>query len=108
MEVFDKEYAKKLRQTGSHDMLFDYCLSFPNDAKALSYLALCYHNGYGTSKDREMAFSYDSRSSELGYADGKAGLALDYLYGYGTSKDEEKGMKLLLEAINEGYIAKYL
>lgn len=104
MEVFDKEYAKRLRQTGKHNALFDYCLSFPDDAKALSYLALCYHNGYGTSKNREMAFSYDSKSSELGCADGKAGLALDYLYGYGTLKDEEKGMKLLLEAINEGSV----
>ena len=104
MEVFDKEYAKTLRKTGSFDILFDYCASFRDDAVACSYLAICYYHGYGTPKDPKMVFFYDCKSSELGCADGKAGLAFDYRYGVGISKDEQKCIVLLNEAINEGSV----
>ena len=102
MDAFSRIYAKHLRMKGEYDTLFQYCSSFPEDAAAIDMLSICYHNGYGTTKDYNKSFSLSTESAKRGDADGIAGLAYDYLYGHGTDVDVEKAIVLLKQAIGLG------
>lgn len=102
MDAFSRIYAKHLRMEGEYDTLFQYCSSFPEDAAAINMLSICYHNGYGTTKDYNKSFSLSTESAKRGDADGIAGLAYDYLYGHGTDVDVEKAIVLLMQAIGLG------
>lgn len=96
--MFDKEYAKKLRRTRSHDMLFNYCSSFPDDSKALSYLALCYHSGYGTPKDEQKGIELLLAVINEGSVLAQRYLGYCYKDGVGVDKDKTKGVEFVKTA----------
>ena len=102
MDAFSRIYAEHLRMEGEYDTLFQYCSSFPEAAAAIDMLSICYHNGYGNTKDYNKSFSLSTESAKRGDADGIAGLAYDYLYGHGTDVDVEKAIVLLKQAIGLG------
>lgn len=73
------------------------------ERRAPKLLAKCYACGFGTDKDRALAFFWFERAVEAGDKDAYLPLALCYSRGFGTSFSYKKAVKYLKAAANAGY-----
>ena len=72
------------------------------DAEAQFFLALCYANGEGVSKNMAEAVKWWRKAAEKGNAKAQFSLAVCYENGFGVSKNMAEAVKWYKKAARQG------
>jgi len=62
-----------------------------------------YATGEGTKRNLKMAFYWDKKSAEQGYAEAQFHLAIMYYYGGGTLTNKKQAAYWMRKAYDNGY-----
>jgi TPR repeat protein len=70
---------------------------------AMNALAICYKDGFGVNKDRELALSWFNKAAAGGSPEAMHWLGKTYTKGDGVPMDEGKGFDWFLKSANAGF-----
>lgn len=71
---------------------------------AVYLIGLFYYSGIGYEKDIASAISWFEKAVNLGFPDAKYRLGFLYYFGEGVEQSETKGLRLILEAAQDGVV----
>jgi len=72
------------------------------ESKAYNFIGWCYENGKMVAKNKEKAFTWYTKSAELGDADGQSNLGSCYSNGKGVAKDDKESFKWFKRSADQG------
>ncbi|HKT31877.1 MAG TPA: TonB family protein [Gammaproteobacteria bacterium] len=67
-------------------------------------VAKMYFTGWGTSRDFNQAFAWNSKAAASGSLAGKSEVGKAYMWGAGVFKDTKRAQDIFLSLINQGYM----